>query len=156
MAQNYAGYFFEEEFDLFIGLYYNEISGQFEPGPRPSRIQPAPMHYAGPLAVLIGPDCISACESFAHAMQQDGRAIIVGHYPSAGAFGEVGQGQYKLPDDLSMQFPTGRFETPDGDLAIEGVGVLPDITVPVSADSALGRIDAVLQAAVQALLDQIR
>lgn len=156
MAQNYAGYFFEEEFELYNRLYYNEISGEFEPDETPSRILPAPKYYAGQIAVLIGPDCISACEGFAYAMQHDGRAIVVGHYPSAGAFGEVGQGQYKLPDDLSMQFPTGRFETSDGELVIEGVGVLPDITVPVTAESAMGRIDAVLQAAVQALLEKIR
>lgn len=156
MAQNYAAYFFEEEFELYDRLYYNEISGEFEPGERPSRIIPAPMYYSGPVAVLIGPDCISACEGFAYAMQHNGRAIVVGHYPSAGAFGEVGQGQYKLPDDLRMQFPTGRFETADGELVIEGVGVLPDITVPVSVESAMGRIDAVLQAAVQALLEKIR
>lgn len=156
MAQQYAGYFFEEEFELFNALYYNENSGQFEAGHRPSRVEPAPIHYAGPIAVLVGPDCVSACEGFAFSMQHDGRAIIVGHYPSAGAYGEVGQGQYKLPDDLSMQFPTGRYETMDGELAIEGVGVLPDITVPVTAESALGQVDAVLEAAVQALLEKIR
>jgi C-terminal processing protease CtpA/Prc len=156
MASNYAGYFFEEEMELYNGFYYNEISGEFEPGPVPSRVRPAPLHFAGPVAVLVGPDCVSACEGFAYAMQQDGRAIIVGHYPSAGAYGEVGQGQYKLPDDLTMQFPTGRYETADGELVLEGVGIVPDITVPVTADSALGRVDAVLQAAVEAVLDQIR
>jgi carboxyl-terminal processing protease len=156
MAQNYAGFFFEEEFELFNGLYYNEISGEFEAGEKPSRVRPAPMFYPGPVAVLVGPECVSACEGFAYAMQHDGRAIIVGHFPSAGAYGEVNQGQYQLPDDQTMQFPTGRFETLDGELAIEGVGVLPDITVPVTVESALGRVDAVLQAAVQALLDEIR
>jgi C-terminal processing protease CtpA/Prc len=156
MASNYAGYFFEEEFELFNGLYYNEVSGQFEAGEQPSRVRPAPLHFAGPVAVLVGPDCVSACEGFAYAMQHDGRAIIVGHYPSAGAFGEVGQGQYKLPDEMEMQFPTGRFETLEGELAIEGVGVVPDITVPVTVESALGRVDAVLQAAVEAVLNQIR
>ena len=81
--------------------------------------------------------------------------MIVGHYPTAGAYGEVGRGQYDLPDDFSMQFPTGRSETPNGDLLIEGIGVLLDITVPVTKESALGEIDAVLEAAIEALLDQI-
>ena len=89
-------------------------------------------------------------------MQHDGRAIVVGHYPSAGAYGERGQGQYNLPDELTMQFPTGRYETPEGELAIEGMGVIPDITVPVTAESALGQVDAVLQAVVEALLEKIR
>jgi carboxyl-terminal processing protease len=156
MAQNYAGYFFEDEFILYDGQYYNNISGQFEDSGWPSRIRPAPSYFPGPVAVLVGPDCISACEGFAYAMQHDGRAIIVGNYPSAGAYGEVGQGQFKLPDDQSMQFPTGRYVTPEGELAIEGVGVIPDILVPVTVESALGRTDTVLQAAVDAILKEIR
>jgi C-terminal processing protease CtpA/Prc len=54
-----------------------------------------------------------------------------------------------------MQFPTGRSITPDGKLVIEGVGVVPDVLVPVTADSALGKVDAVLQAAIQAVLDKL-
>jgi C-terminal processing protease CtpA/Prc len=88
-------------------------------------------------------------------MSQGDRSIIVGNYPTAGAFGEVGRGQYDLPDDISMQFPTGRPETPDGQLLIEGVGVIPDITVPVTEESVLGGSDTVLEAAVQAILDQV-
>jgi C-terminal processing protease CtpA/Prc len=60
-----------------------------------------------------------------------------------------------MPGDLSLQFPTGRPETPDGDLLIEGVGVVPDILVPVTYDSVMGTTDAVLQAAIQALLDRL-
>lgn len=156
MAQDFAGYFFEDEFQPFTALYYNDISGQFEASKHPSRIEPAPSFFAGPIAVLVGPDCVSACEGFASSLQHDGRVIVVGHYPSAGAYGEVGQGQYNLPDELTIQFPTGRYETPDGELAIEGVGVIPDITVPVTAESALGQEDAVLQAAIEALLEKIR
>jgi carboxyl-terminal processing protease len=156
IANDFAGYFFEEEFQPFTALYYNDISGQFEVRQHPRRVEPAPMYFGGPIAVLVGPDCISACEGFAYSMQHDGRSIVVGHYPSAGAYGEVGQGQYNLPDELTMQFPTGRYETPEGDLAIEGVGVIPDITVPVTTESALGQVDAVLQAAIEALLEKTR
>jgi C-terminal processing protease CtpA/Prc len=70
-------------------------------------------------------------------------------------YGEVGRGQYEMPGDLSLQFPTGRPETPDGDLLIEGVGIVPDIEVPLTYDSVLGTADAVLDAAVEALLDQL-
>ena len=51
-----------------------------------------------------------------------------------------------------MQFPTGRPQTMDGDLLIEGVGVVPSIVVPVTADVVLGAGDPVLDAAVEALL----
>ncbi|NUM49078.1 MAG: peptidase S41, partial [Anaerolineales bacterium] len=104
-------------------------------------------------AVLVGPNCVSACEAFGYMLQREGRAVVVGHTPSAGAFGEVGQGQYDLPGDYSMQFPTGRTFTPEGALLLEGVGVLPDIVVPVTYESALGRVDAVLDAAIEALTE---
>jgi hypothetical protein len=54
-----------------------------------------------------------------------------------------------------MQFPTGRPETPEGDIMIEGQGVPLDIAVPVTYESALGITDAVLDEAVVALLDEI-
>jgi C-terminal processing protease CtpA/Prc len=105
--------------------------------------------------VLVSPDCASACEGFAHAISQGDRSIIVGHYPTAGMYGEVGRGQYDLPADISMQFPTGRPETLDGELLIENIGIIPDILVPVTEESALGLADTVLEAAIDALLAQI-
>jgi C-terminal processing protease CtpA/Prc len=101
--------------------------------------------------VLVSPACISACEGFAYALQQSPQTAVVGHAATAGAFGEVGRGQYELPGDLSLQFPTGRPETLAGDVLIEGVGVEPDIIVPVTEASALGEVDAVLEAAIDAL-----
>jgi carboxyl-terminal processing protease len=152
LALDFAGHFFDEEIILSEHLYFNDVTGEFEARDTPSRIEPAPVLFEGPVAVLVGPDCASACEGFANAMSQGGRAIIVGHYPSAGMYGEVGRGQYLLPGDLDLQFPTGRPETPDGELVIEGVGVVPDILVPVTEESALGLRDAVLEAAIDALL----
>ena len=54
-----------------------------------------------------------------------------------------------------MQLPTGRPETADGELHIEGIGVIPDILVPVTIESATGQVDAVLQAAIDTLLDLV-
>ena len=155
LAYDFAGFFFEEEVPLYRSSYYNEDTGQFEYTDYPARIEPAPIHYDGPIAVLVSPECVSACEGFAYALTRNDRAIVVGHYPSAGAFGEVGRGQYDLPDEINMQFPTGRPETFDGELLIEGVGVIPDILVPVTMESALKQTDTVLDAAINALLDQI-
>jgi carboxyl-terminal processing protease len=156
LAYDFAGYFFDEEITLYNSAYYNEQSGQFEFTDYPARIKPGPLLYEGPIVVLVSPDCVSACEGFTYALTQQNRSIVIGHYPTAGAFGEVGRGQYELPDDLSMQFPTGRPETPDGVLLIEGSGVIPDIIVPVTLESALGQVDAVLEAAQQALLDLVK
>jgi C-terminal processing protease CtpA/Prc len=155
IALDFAGYIHKDKIELYQESYFNQETGKFEPSGEPSEIEPGPIHFDGPVAVLIGPDCVSACEAFAYALAYGGRSILVGHYPTAGAFGEVGRGQYKLPGDIDVQFPTGRATSPDGKLMIEGTGVIPDILVPVTVDSALGKVDVVLQAAVQALLDQI-
>jgi C-terminal processing protease CtpA/Prc len=151
LAIDFAGYFFDKELTLYDGYYYNQISGQFEATGFPTKITPAPLYFKGPIAVLVSPDCVSACEGFAFALQQNQRATVVGNYPTAGAFGEVGLGQYKLPDNFSMQFPTGRPVAPDGSIIIEGKGVVPDVTVPVTLDSVLGQGDTLLDAAIQAL-----
>ncbi len=156
LANDFAGFFFDKEIELFRRSYYNEKTGQFEYDEQNEKVKPAPFIYDGPIAVLVSPDCVSACEGFAWTLEQQGRSIIVGSFPSAGAFGEVGRGQYKLPDGLSMQFPTGRPETLDGVVLIEGTGVVPDILVPVTEQSAMGQEDAVLQAAVQALSEKIK
>jgi C-terminal processing protease CtpA/Prc len=115
------------------------------------RVMPGPSYYDGPIAVLVSTYCVSACEGFSYAMSQRPDVTIVGHTPSAGAYGEVGRGQYDLPGDFSMQFPTGRSETLQGDLVIEGQGVALDILVPVTEEDVLSGADAVLRAAIEAL-----
>ncbi len=153
MARDFAGYFFSDEFEMGRRSYYNDLLGEFEYLDRYSTISPGPLHYDGDVIVLVSSHCVSACEGFAYAMQYDGRATILGHTGTAGAFGEVGQGQYDMPDDVTMQFPTGRPETPSGDLLIENVGIIPNEFVPVTEASALGEVDAVLQAAITALAE---
>lgn len=155
LALDFVEYFFDEEYVLSQRLYYNDISGEFEERGLPARIKPGPLHYEGEIAILVSPDCASACEGFTYAATQDNRAIVVGHFPTAGMYGEVGRGQYDLPAEISLQFPTGRPETLDGELLIEGVGIIPDILVPVTEESALGQTDTVLQAAINALIGMI-
>lgn len=155
LARDFAGYFFTEEKLVFNRLYYNNETAQFEVVEPPSRIIPAEPYYPGNVAILIGPNCISACEGFAYTLKLSDQAITVGHAGTAGAFGEVGRGQYKLPGDVTMQFPTGRSESPDGKLVLEGTGVTPDILVPVTFESAMGNADTVLAAAEAAILDQV-
>ncbi len=155
LAFDFAGYFFDEQIDLYQNYYYNDLEEDFKATERPSQIKPGPVQYQGPIVVLVSPNCISACEGFAYAISQADRATIIGHYPTAGAFGEVGRGQYKMPEDISMQFPTGRPEDPQGQVVIEGVGVELDIVVPVTEDSALGLEDTMLEQAINYLLEEL-
>jgi C-terminal processing protease CtpA/Prc len=153
LANDFAGYFFDEEITVSYWWDYSSLTAEFERWPIPERIEPGPMYYDDPVIVLVGPDCVSACEGFTYNMTQQGRALVVGHYPSAGAYGGVGRGQVWLPDELELQFPTTRSTTPDGEVIIEGVGIVPDVTVPVTVDSALGEEDAVLNRAVELLTE---
>lgn len=151
LAHNFAAYFFREETPIGRNLYFNDLTQQFEYTQWDDTIEPAPLLYRGEIVVLIGNNCISACEGFAYYMSFLPNVTIIGHTPSAGAFGEVGQGQYTLPGDYSMQFPTGRPEDFDGNVVIEGTGVVPDIIVPVTYESVMGIEDTVLQAAFEEL-----
>jgi C-terminal processing protease CtpA/Prc len=150
----FAGYFFDQEFEVSRRSYYNDLLGEFEYKDPIKRIKPGPAYFEGPVAVLVSPYCVSACEGFAYALSLRDDAVVVGHFPTAGAYGEVGRGQFDLPADLSIQFPTGRSETPEGELLIEGTGVVPDTLVPVSEANARGE-DTVLETAIQTLLDKI-
>ena len=151
----FAGYFYNEEIIVSRRSYYNHLLGEFEYKDPIKRIKPGPAYFDGPIAVLVSPYCVSACEGFTNSLTHRENTYIVGHFPTAGAYGEVGRGQYDLPADMSMQFPTGRSETPEGDLLIEGIGVVPDVTVPITEDNTLGQEDAVLEAAIKTLLDSI-
>ncbi len=151
LAADFYGYFIEEEITVSQHAYYNHDLGEFEYGDEPATLEPGPMTYDGPIVALVSTYCVSACEGFAYWLTLNDRATIVGHTGTAGAFGEVGRGQYTLPGDIDLQFPTGRPETLEGDLLIEGTGVLPDILVPVTVESALGLEDAVLNAAIDLL-----
>jgi C-terminal processing protease CtpA/Prc len=153
LALDFAGFFFEEEIELSQHAYYNYNLEAFEYNEHVRKLKPAPLFWEGPIALLVGSNCVSACEGFSSAMSYSPNVRIFGHTPTAGAFGEVGRGQYTMPGDLSMQFPTGRPETLDGDLLIEGVGVVPDEIVPITLQSALGEVDAVLEAALAYLID---
>jgi len=156
LALDFSDYFYDEEIVLWSRESYNELLGEFELGEFPARVKPANLYYDGPIAVLISPSCISACEGFAYALTSTGRAIAIGTAGTAGAFGDVGLGQYTLPGDWSMQFPTGRPIDANGNVVIEGIGVLPDIVVPKTLETVLGNADPVLDAAVQALLEQLQ
>jgi carboxyl-terminal processing protease len=155
LALDFASYFFDDEFVLSQRLYYSDSTGDFEIKGVPERIIPGATFYDDPVVLLVSPACVSACEGFAYAMTRNERSLVVGYYPTAGAYGEVGQGQYALPGDQSLQFPTGRSETPDGELIIEGIGIVPDVTVPVTEESVLGLEDTALKTAVETLLEQI-
>ena len=156
LADNLAAYFFDEEFVLGNTAAYDEDRGEFyiDPDHEDKFILPPDedLRYEGDVVVLVGPSCASACEFFSFDMTIDDRATIIGQYPTAGMGGSVDE--VAMPEDEQFRFTQGRALGPDGEIHIEGIGVVPDIDVPVDEASVLGDEDAVLQAAIRFLLGE--
>jgi carboxyl-terminal processing protease len=104
--------------------------------------------YAGRVVVLIGPGSASASEIFAHVLQQQKRATVVGRR-SAGAV--IVSRFYRLPGGGRLQVPIQDYVGVDGQ-RLEGRGVTPDVVVPAPtfADWRAGR-DPELEAALAEL-----
>lgn len=148
-----AGYLIDKPIPLAQLKYYSQSTGRFEAEGPPEQIEPVenPYHF-DKLAVLVGPACFSACEIEAYGFSRLPGAIVVGQAPTAGVEAEVAQGQFKLPEDIWLQVPTGRYVLPDGSLFLEGVGVAPTLRVPLDAPTLLSENDVELQVAEKVLL----
>ncbi len=148
-----AGFFTDQEIVMGQLEYYSDKTGKFEPEGEPEKILPNEEQYHfDKIAVLVGPACYSACELEAYGFSKVPGAIVVGEYPTAGTEAEVSRGQFKMPEDISLQVPTGRFVNPDGSLFLEGQGVQPTLRVPITPETVLSDEDVVLKTAENAVL----
>jgi C-terminal processing protease CtpA/Prc len=155
LANQMAGYFFDDQVDVGnTGYYAQDIDGFFfDPGTEQYMYPPAEnLRYHGPITVLVSPACASACEFFSYDMTLQDRSTIVGQYPTAGLGGSVDQ--FAMPEGEYFQFTIGRGVDAKGKIHIEGVGIVPDVRVPVTVETLFSDSDPVLDAAV-ATLDQI-
>ncbi|MCA9914132.1 MAG: hypothetical protein KC496_12320, partial [Anaerolineae bacterium] len=97
--------------------------------------------------VLVGPACASACEFLAYQLSANGRATVVGQYASGGLAG--GWTPLYMPDDVEFALPTNRdISAETGEIIIEGIGIQPDVRVPVDVETVFSTGDPVLEAAV--------
>lgn len=159
MRENYggsplklAGFLTNKVIPLGQLEYYSDKTGKFEPEGPPEKVEPYEEQYTfDKLALLVDQYCYSACEIEAYGFSQVQGMVVVGQLPTAGVEAEVARGEFKLPEDISLQFPTGRFKLPDGSLFLEGQGVKPTLRVPLDQKTVLSKDDVVLQAAEQAL-----
>jgi carboxyl-terminal processing protease len=101
--------------------------------------------YKGPVAILIDRLSGSTAEIFAAAMQEWGRAIIVGEN-SAGVV--QGADTVKLPTGAVFEFARMGFKTAHG-MTLEGKGVKPDVEKQLTRNSLLQGKDDQLEEAVQ-------
>jgi carboxyl-terminal processing protease len=105
--------------------------------------------YRAPVVVLVDDESASATETFAAFVQEAGRATILGRQTAGSTLNQGGRRSFKGGGQL--RFSTRSYLTPSG-RELEGVGVVPDVTVALTlADLRAGR-DAALEAA-EALLE---
>jgi len=158
LADQMAAYFFNKEGIITgKGGAFNEVTGQFYFDPRgvdEMYLPPEELRYLGPMAVMVGQACASACEFFSYNMTFNENAMIVGQYPSGGLGGGVND--FLMPEGLSIRFTVGRELDPDGNIHIEGKGVAPTVKVPVTEETLFAEGDVILQYAEKALTEKIR
>ena len=100
-----------------------------------------------PLAVLVDGSSASGSEVLAGALQDHGRAVIIGTQ----TFGKGSvDSTYELQDGSALYLTTARWLTPDKHL-IEGIGITPDYEVEFSEEDWDNDIDNQLDYAVEYL-----
>jgi C-terminal processing protease CtpA/Prc len=143
-----AGFLTDQEIIIGQDEYYSERTGRFEPEGPVDKILPNQNQYRfDKIVLLVGQACFSACEYESYGFSRVPGVIVVGETPTAGVYAEVSRGQYVLPDGIFLQIPTGRTVLPDGTPLLEGVGVVPTIRIPVTAETVLSDRDVVLDRA---------
>jgi len=108
-------------------------------------IQPNHPAFHGRVFVLTDRHCVSACEDFVAAMRISHRATILGETTE----GSTGQPYSVGFPELKMAFrvSTRREYFPDGS-PFEGIGVRPDVDIPLTRAMLVDKEDAVLERAL--------
>ena len=106
-----------------------------------------------PIAVLIDERCASACEVFAAALQESGRARIFGH-ASAGIVAGISIRPIEMPDGGGLNVSRIGILSPSKRV-LDNVGVTPDETCTITVADAKKKEDCVLARAQKWLAGQI-
>jgi C-terminal processing protease CtpA/Prc len=155
LADQMAAYFFDEALVIGNTGIYDEEYGDFYFDPRGEEVFYLPaesLRYHGDVAILVGPSCSSACEFFSYDMTIQDRAAIVGQYPTGGLGG--GQKVFAMPEGIRLQFSIGRNVDADGNIYVEGTGVVPTVQVPVNEETLFSDGDPILEHAIDYLNGQ--
>lgn len=106
-----------------------------------------------PMVVLVNEGSASASEIVAGALQDTGRAKLVGVV-------SYGKGSVQLPTQLSnnqgeVKITIAKWLTPKG-RTIDKIGLTPEVIVKMTADDFSKGLDPQLEAAIKALLDVLK
>jgi carboxyl-terminal processing protease len=106
-----------------------------------------------PIAVLIDERCASACEVFAAALQESGRARVFGH-ASAGVVAGISIKPIEMPDGGGLNVSRSGILSPNK-RTLDNVGVTPDETCAITLADALAKEDCTMKKAQKWLAGQI-
>lgn len=136
------------------GLFYTERASlgatRLRQGELYRPVYPNPDAYTGPLVILTDEGTLSAAETFSAAMQENGRAKIVGRPTIGAALPSVIE---KLPTGARLQYAIGEYRTPKG-VVLEGRGAQPDAPVEITRRDLLAGRDPVIEKAVSMIQAQ--
>lgn len=129
MAQLLASYLFSPAKDqLLFQYYYNGDGGRVERGQWVLPSVPGERMTGVPVVVLTGSTSFSSAEWFSFVLQKLGRATLVGQRTAGGAHPVD---RRPVDDRFFVQVPFGEIRDPVDGTDFEGVGVSPDVEVPV-------------------------
>jgi len=111
----------------------------------PYRARPRRPSFTGPLAILVDETTGSSSEVFVGGVQALGRARVFGRRTAGAVLPAI---LSELPNGDSLMHAIGEFRVPGG-RALEGVGVVPDVELPLSIEELLAGVDAPLEAALE-------
>jgi carboxyl-terminal processing protease len=103
-----------------------------------------------PLAVLVNGNSASASEIVAGALQDHGRGVVIG--TKTRGKGSVNH-FHQLSDGSAVYITTARWYTPN-ERQIEGQGILPDVTVEITAEDIEADYDPQLERAIEYIKSQ--
>jgi carboxyl-terminal processing protease len=137
MAMGMAGFLVDQP-GLRLGVMQTrEVSLNFV-------INPRPVVFKGPVAILLDACSASTAEIFAGGLKDLGRAHVFGTRSAAAALPSVIE---RLPNGDGFQYAVANYISAGGK-ALEGNGVEPDTEVKLTRPALLGGHDLVLDAAL--------
>lgn len=145
LVMGVAGHLFDERVDLGeMTTRESTLRFAVNPqlvGPDGSRVTP----YEGPVAVLVDGLSVSTSEIFSGGLQALGRARIFGGRTPGQALPAAIVG---LPNGDRLMHAIADYTAP-GDLRLEGRGVIPDESTPLTREALLAGRDPALEAALR-------
>lgn len=138
MAMGFAGWFLDKP-DLRLGsLYLRDATMNFVVFPRQNA-------FKGPLAILVDGGSASTSEILAGGLKDLGRARVFGTPTAAAALPSVFE---MLPNGDAFQYAIANYIS-EGGKPLEGIGVVPDVVVPLTREALLAGKDPAFDAAVK-------